>query len=178
MRQDGLHGLPRRPGGLLQGGPYVVIGGACMRMDNRFVKLIGGNAAGFGATGGDGHVAYQNQPVGIGIQGTNTVGQSLGQHGNNPPRKINAGAAIKRVFVKGIARSHIVADVGNGHQQSPTRLLALFSAQLYGHAKYVIVEIAGRSEEHTSELQSLMRNSYTVFLLKKTNLIEYIYDNK
>src|SRR3546814_6866872 len=27
--------------------------------------------------------------------------------------------------------------------------------------------MAGRSEEHTSELQSLMRNSYAVFCLKK-----------
>src|SRR3546814_15115165 len=30
---------------------------------------------------------------------------------------------------------------------------------------------AGRSEEHTSELQSLMRNSYAVFCLKKKNKI-------
>src|SRR3546814_8031260 len=30
---------------------------------------------------------------------------------------------------------------------------------------------AGRSEEHTSELQSLMRISYAVFCLKKTNRI-------
>src|SRR3546814_3712895 len=29
--------------------------------------------------------------------------------------------------------------------------------------------ITGRSEEHTSELQSLMRNSYAVFCLKKKN---------
>src|SRR3546814_9823314 len=29
--------------------------------------------------------------------------------------------------------------------------------------------IVGRSEEHTSELQSLMRNSYAVFCLKKKN---------
>src|SRR3546814_4959699 len=28
----------------------------------------------------------------------------------------------------------------------------------------------GRSEEHTSELQSLMRNSYAVFCLKKKNI--------
>src|SRR3546814_10005331 len=28
-----------------------------------------------------------------------------------------------------------------------------------------------RSEEHTSELQSLMRNSYAVFCLKKKNMI-------
>src|SRR3546814_2524114 len=30
-------------------------------------------------------------------------------------------------------------------------------------------EYAARSEEHTSELQSLMRNSYAVFCLKKKN---------
>src|SRR3546814_7706764 len=29
------------------------------------------------------------------------------------------------------------------------------------------IDAAGRSEEHTSELQSLMRNSYAVFCLKK-----------
>src|SRR3546814_3702575 len=29
----------------------------------------------------------------------------------------------------------------------------------------------GRSEEHTSELQSLMRNSYAVFCLKKKNKV-------
>src|SRR3546814_4812121 len=32
-----------------------------------------------------------------------------------------------------------------------------------------------RSEEHTSELQSLMRNSYAVFCLKKQN--QYTYNN-
>src|SRR3546814_1627200 len=32
-----------------------------------------------------------------------------------------------------------------------------------------ILVIAVRSEEHTSELQSLMRNSYAVFCLKKKN---------
>src|SRR3546814_7302757 len=33
------------------------------------------------------------------------------------------------------------------------------------------VEVVGRSEEHTSELQSLMRSSYAVFCLKKkTNI--------
>src|SRR3546814_10163473 len=30
-------------------------------------------------------------------------------------------------------------------------------------------QVADRSEEHTSELQSLMRNSYAVFCLKKKN---------
>src|SRR3546814_8225475 len=36
----------------------------------------------------------------------------------------------------------------------------------------------GRSEEHTSELQSLMRNSYAVFCMKKTNnTTQKQYDN-
>src|SRR3546814_7439788 len=34
---------------------------------------------------------------------------------------------------------------------------------------YVTLECRGRSEEHTSELQSLMRISYAVFCLKKKN---------
>src|SRR3546814_13208097 len=40
------------------------------------------------------------------------------------------------------------------------------------------VEVLGheyRSEEHTSELQSLMRISYAVFCLKKNNLITLIH---
>src|SRR3546814_1074213 len=35
------------------------------------------------------------------------------------------------------------------------------------NARWHIENIAGRSEEHTSELQSLMRISYAVFCLKK-----------
>src|SRR3546814_7812449 len=35
-------------------------------------------------------------------------------------------------------------------------------------------ERAGRSEEHTSELQSLMRISYAVFCLKKKTIISFI----
>src|SRR3546814_3840650 len=36
---------------------------------------------------------------------------------------------------------------------------------------YIGAGIFGRSEEHTSELQSLMRISYAVFCLKKKNII-------
>src|SRR3546814_8472850 len=41
-----------------------------------------------------------------------------------------------------------------------------------GNSK-IIQELAGRSEEHTSELQSLMRISYAVFCLKKKNIQIY-----
>src|SRR3546814_1031049 len=35
-----------------------------------------------------------------------------------------------------------------------------------------------RSEEHTSELQSLMRNSYAVFCLKKKIQYQYLHNNQ
>src|SRR3546814_9955165 len=38
---------------------------------------------------------------------------------------------------------------------------------LDGDAREALVQALGRSEEHTSELQSLMRISYAVFCLKK-----------
>src|SRR3546814_8874823 len=40
-----------------------------------------------------------------------------------------------------------------------------------GDSQLVFVDTPGRSEEHTSELQSLMRISYAVFCLKKKNTI-------
>src|SRR3546814_5964158 len=40
---------------------------------------------------------------------------------------------------------------------------------LHARAKEAIRVVANRSEEHTSELQSLMRLSYAVFCLKKKN---------
>src|SRR3546814_1643053 len=40
------------------------------------------------------------------------------------------------------------------------------------HDLYYQIAVAGRSEEHTSELQSLMRISYAVFCLKKKNYIK------
>src|SRR3546814_2544040 len=40
--------------------------------------------------------------------------------------------------------------------------------RLRGHAFRDVAPVARRSEEHTSELQSLMRNSYAVFCLKNT----------
>src|SRR3546814_9639742 len=59
-------------------------------------------------------------------------------------------------------------------QVRSTRLVALLQHQLlprYGHKKDKrtndCVKRTIRSEEHTSELQSLMRTSYAVFCLKK-----------
>src|SRR3546814_6658488 len=48
---------------------------------------------------------------------------------------------------------------------------AIHTSQALAPAPCHLIDIFGRSEEHTSELQSLMRISYAVFCLKKTNNI-------
>src|SRR3546814_4157222 len=56
---------------------------------------------------------------------------------------------------------------------TPARIAtASSSSRLPGPAKLIRTD---RSEEHTSELQSLMRISYAVFCLKKTTLLAYLY---
>src|SRR3546814_6524673 len=69
------------------------------------------------------------------------------------------------------------------HKQHPDRVLLLRGEQVSSDRKGTLERIARfasnrfndgalsarRSEEHTSELQSLMRNSYAVFCLKKKN---------
>src|SRR3546814_7067800 len=69
---------------------------------------------------------------------------------------------------------HFVMNVGGGrysriaHQADYLSAFYLLSA-FYQYFAHVSVQrlIAVRSEEHTSELQSLMRISYAVFCLKK-----------
>src|SRR3546814_10513589 len=76
-----------------------------------------------------------------------------------------------------------VADLGGGRQRGAGRLVAavlsLHPATARSRSatascgcatgRAVRVDVAGRSEEHTSELQSLMRISYAVFCFKKKN---------
>src|SRR3546814_2402337 len=47
------------------------------------------------------------------------------------------------------------------------RLLAAVTAFTVAHSITLALSVLGRSEEHTSELQSLMRTSYAVFCLKQ-----------
>src|SRR3546814_3774344 len=55
---------------------------------------------------------------------------------------------------------HRAADEGR-RQRSPSRA---------PEKRLVLCHCPGRSEEHTSELQSLMRTSYAVFCLKKKKM--------
>src|SRR3546814_9750576 len=56
---------------------------------------------------------------------------------------------------------HAIAEAADCRADAVGQLLQPASHQL------VVVAAEGRSEEHTSELQSLMRISYAVFCLKK-----------
>src|SRR3546814_7100367 len=78
-----------------------------------------------------------------------------------------------------------VLDATNLDQEDRLRVLSLLPRGVF--ARYVILDrdlrekeqtrgwrsMDLRSEEHTSELQSLMRISYAVFCLKKTKITEH-----
>src|SRR3546814_6598444 len=69
----------------------------------------------------------------------------------------------KRRHLLGIdlsARDHLVGDAGNHGDRGRDRRGGFLKA---------LIGVVDRSEEHTSELQSLMRISYAVFCLKTTN---------
>src|SRR3546814_9850387 len=69
------------------------------------------------------------------------------------PSRVALGAAVE---VEDLV--HVVAGEGNLARADEIEVFALEA-----------VHLVGRSEEHTSELQSLMRISYAVFCLKKKN---------
>src|SRR3546814_9313783 len=65
----------------------------------------------------------------------------------------------------------IMGDLLDGAQtRAPRPWLGMYKAEAAGHVFVADVAPEGpaarRSEEHTSELQSIMRNSYAVFCLK------------
>src|SRR3546814_1386040 len=66
--------------------------------------------------------------------------------------------------------------VGNGRQ--PRGLCRAGTQQVFKKSMAPFsVPLSGRSEEHTSELQSLMRISYAVFCLKKKKIIKQNHNN-
>src|SRR3546814_5747152 len=70
-------------------------------------------------------------------------------------------------LVRAVQHAGVVREPGNGERRIGRRRgQGLRSAVARG-------ECIGRSEEHTSELQSLMRISYAVFCLKKKRHIKY-----
>src|SRR3546814_3549913 len=72
-----------------------------------------------------------------------------------------------------VALSHQTMPYGAGNIAECARAWATRTTasakmgRILGPARYMTVRFEDRSEEHTSELQSLMRISYAVFCLKK-----------
>src|SRR3546814_2435515 len=71
--------------------------------------------------------------------------------------------------VAGAVESIVSAAVGQGHQMRNDIVGDLLRVNEMGHAELAPPFFSVRSEEHTSELQSLMRITYAVFCLKKKN---------
>src|SRR3546814_8752707 len=63
-------------------------------------------------------------------------------------------------------REHFMIYVIDNYRAPENRPLL---QSMFADRKRLFVDLLGRSEEHTSELQSLMRISYAVFCLKKKN---------
>src|SRR3546814_3444447 len=76
----------------------------------------------------------------------------------------HAGASARRRWGTGPAARHVQAPLREERRRCPRQAQRKSPASL----------LEGRSEEHTSELQSLMRISYAVFCLKtkKTKIIQ------
>src|SRR3546814_1635352 len=72
-----------------------------------------------------------------------------------------------------VSVSSVAAVLGNRGQSN----YAAAKAALHGASKSLAREMASRSEEHTSELQSLMRISYAVFCLKKKKQKKQKYEH-
>src|SRR3546814_7470116 len=80
-------------------------------------------------------------------------------------RRSNAGQIVVGYL------SSITADIGadvNPTAAPPLAVRHWFNPNLV-YRWFIVPGLVGRSEEQTSELQSLMRNSYAVFCLKKKN---------
>src|SRR3546814_6375505 len=94
--------------------------------------------------------------------------QGIGRRGaaGHPRQVVEEAAAVEgQVGVVVVEIDDFLGDARLGAVAAAERLWLSWR----GHRRLSLLDrFAGRSEEHTSELQSLMRISYAVFCLKKT----------
>src|SRR3546814_5199958 len=76
--------------------------------------------------------------------------------------RIEASGKSIRLEVDGGVKPDNIADIARAGADT-----FVAGSAIFGHVDYVQVVAQMRSEEHTSELQSLMRISYAVFCFKK-----------
>ena len=140
-----------------QHGRDLGVGEPRMRVDDRRVELVGIDAT---VVAHD-HVAHHGQALDLGVQRTQAVRQLLGQHRDDAAREVDRGGTLVGVFVDRLARLHVVADVGDGHQQPPALEQRLAAAALEGLAVDGVVEVArvlavDGDERHVAEVDALL----------------------
>src|SRR3546814_10564946 len=87
------------------------------------------------------------------------------------PGDVEIGIGVEPLDKAQPLMAKIAFDLKIGVEAEGHRVARLqLAAELFGQPRFgQIGDVRGRSEEHTSELQSLMRISYAVFCLKKKN---------
>ena len=108
---------------LLQNSTDLIIGKARVGTDHCLEKAV---AADF-AAGADTHFTHHGQPIHMGIQGTQAVGQVHRQHGHHMLGKIHRVATLAGLLIQGITGVHIMGNVRNGHGQLPATAALLLA---------------------------------------------------
>src|SRR3546814_2592523 len=97
---------------------------------------------------------------------------------SGPQRRVSSGSGIPAPAIKRLGKPEtsqcILTARANSGLPAPPRSTTEMAGR---HWVSQDLSVAGRSEEHTSELQSLMRISYAVFCLKKKKYKQQIATN-
>ena len=143
--------------GVGQDGGHFGIGETRVAPHHRGKELVGADLA----TAGDKHVAHHAQTLDFRVQRTQAVGEFLRQHGYDAAREIHAGRTIVGIHVDGRAGIHIMADIGNCHQQAPALDGGLATAHGRRLTIHGVVEIArvlavDRHQGHIRQVDALL----------------------
>ncbi len=128
-----------------------------MRADRRRVELVGALLAVLA----DQHVAHHRQAVLFGIERAQAVGELFRQHRDDAAREVDRGGALVGVVIERLARLHVVAHVGDRHDQAPAADRVLAAARLVGLAVDGVVEVArvlavDGDERHVGEVDAAL----------------------
>src|SRR3546814_8381386 len=100
-------------------------------------------------------------------------------HDNNPDEEVppmtnkNIRASLLATVIVGMLSGSAIAADRGPRQGEPPRINAATMGDQQSFSRFIVTYRDGaRSEEHTSELQSLMRISYAVFCLQKKKHLE------
>src|SRR3546814_10245683 len=98
---------------------------------------------------------------GLGLARAGMSVSLLGPH--SAPPELGADTYHPRVYAISAASRSLLDELGAWRLMDARRITAVEAMEIYGDGHGAL----DRSEEHTSELQSLMRISYAVFCWKK-----------